>query len=196
MASFPEKVTEQQLIAETLRGNTDSFRPLVEKYWGLVSSIVQKYIKNRETAADLCQEVFIAAFTSLPQYRHDLSFSPWLAKISVNKALEHLRRENRAPFADFDLGNILSQALSPDEVIDQKQLFDDCIACLPEKLQILFILRHGLDFSYEDLAYVLDMPAGTVKSIMFRMRSQLRSFLESREQREKTIAGREQEFDV
>lgn len=196
MANFPENTDEKLLIANTLRGNHEAFRPLVEKYWGLVSSIVQKYIKNRETAADLCQEVFLAAFTGLPQYRHDLSFSPWLAKIAVNKALEHLRRENRAPFADFDLSNVLSQALSPDEVLDQKQLFDDCIACLPEKLQILFILRHGLDFSYEDLAYVLDMPAGTVKSIMFRMRSQLRSFLESREKREKAIAGREQEFDV
>ena len=106
MASSPENTDEKLLIADTLRCNHEAFRPLVEKYWGLVSSIVQKYIKNRETAADLCQEVFIAAFTGLPQYRHDLSFSPWLAKIAVNKALEHLRRENRAPFADFDLSNI------------------------------------------------------------------------------------------
>ena len=196
MASSPENTDEKLLIADTLRGNHEAFRPLVEKYWGLVSSIIQKYIKDRETAADLCQEAFLAAFTGLAQYRHELSFSPWLAKIAVNKALEHLRRENRAPFADFDLSNILSQNLSPDEVIYQKYFLDDCIACLPEQLQVLFILRHGLDFSYEDLAYVLDMPAGTVKSIMFRMRSQLRSFLESREQREKTLAGREQEFDV
>ncbi len=196
MASFPEKVTEQQLIAETLRGNTDSFRPLVEKYWGLVSSIVQKYVKNRETTLDLSQEVFLAAFSGLSQYRHDFSFSPWLAKIAVNKALEYLRRENRAPFADSDLTCVISTGLSPEAAFDEKQLFDDCLASLPEKLQVMFILRHGLDFAYDEMAYVLDVPVGTVKSVMFRMRNQLKEFLEGRDRCEETLASREQEFDV
>lgn len=196
MASFPDKDAEQQLIAETLNGSSGSFKPLVEKYWGLVSSIIQKYIKNRETAADLSQEVFLAAYTSLAQYRHEHSFSPWLAKIAVNKALEHLRREKRSPFADFDLAGAVSKDLSPEAVIDEKQLFDECLASLPEKLQVMFILRHGIDFSYEEMAYVLDVPVGTVKSVMFRMRNQLKEILESRNRCEKAQIDKEQECDV
>ncbi len=196
MASFSDKDAEQELIAATLDGNSGSFRPLVEKYWGLVSSIIQKYIKNRETAADLSQEVFLAAYTNLAQYRHEHSFSPWLAKIAVNKALEHLRREKRAPFADFDLAGAVSRDLSPEASIDEKQLFDECLASLPENLQVMFILRHGIDFSYEEMAYVLDVPVGTVKSVMFRMRNQLKETLESRNRCEKAQVCREQECDV
>ncbi|MDD3146118.1 MAG: sigma-70 family RNA polymerase sigma factor [Candidatus Riflebacteria bacterium] len=196
MASFPDKDAEQQLIAETLDGSSGSFKPLVEKYWGLVSSIIQKYIKNRETAADITQEAFLAAYTSLGQYKHEHSFSPWLAKIAVNKALEHLRREKRSPFTDFDLATAVSSRLSPESAIDERQLFDECLACLPDKLQVLFILRHGLEFSYEDMAYVLDLPVGSIKSIMFRMRNQLKEILESRNRCENAQLSKEQECDV
>ena len=188
--------SEYLSISETLQGNNDAFKPLVEKYWGMVAALVHRYIKNRETAADLCQEAFITAFTSLGQYRHQHSFAPWLAKIAVNKALEHLRRVSRAPLADVDLSYVISPAVSPEAACDQQQLYDDCLASLPEKLQVMFILRHGLEFSYEEMAYVLDQPLGTVKSLMFRLRGQLKTFLESRDRCEQASAGEGLEPDA
>lgn len=195
MTKNPDNNAEQKLISETLRGNADAFRPLVEKYWGLVSSIMQKYIRNRETAADLCQEAFLSAFSRLSQYRSQQKFSPWLARIAINKAFEHLRRESRTQYVDCDLDLAASSLLPPETVVDQQLFFDSCLESLPEKLQVLFILRHGLDFSYEEMAYVLDLPVGTVKSIMFRIRSQLKVFLENQARSDLVLCSGEQESD-
>lgn len=189
MVKKSEKKAELQLIIEVLRGNTQSFAPLVEKYWGLVFSIVGRYIKNRETADDICQEVFLAAFTGINSYCHDYSFSPWLAKIAVNKALEHLRRENRFVLVDFDLDYAFSARLTPEDALEQKQFFDDCLAGLPDDLHVMFILRHGLELSYEEMAQVFDVPVGTVKSLMFRIRKQLKDVFQSQERCEQVLSS-------
>ncbi|EKD83104.1 MAG: RNA polymerase sigma factor, partial [uncultured bacterium] len=167
MTNNSEKQAELQLINEVLCGDSRSFAPLVEKYWSLVFAIVGRYIKSRETAEDISQEVFISAFSGLGGYRCECRFSPWLAKIAVNKSLEHLRREKSAVFADVDLDLFVSNLPGPEESIDQKQLFDECLAILSDDLQIMFILRHGLELSYLEMAQVFDVPVGTVKSLMF-----------------------------
>ncbi|OGK12043.1 MAG: hypothetical protein A2W80_14630 [Candidatus Riflebacteria bacterium GWC2_50_8] len=187
VANNSEKQAELQLINEVLRGNTQSFASLVEKYWGLVFSIVSRYIKNRETAEDICQEVFISAFSGLASYRCEYRFSPWLAKIAVNKSLEHIRREKSAVFVDVDLDLFVSNLPSPEESIDQSQLFDECLAILSDDWQIMFILRHGLELSYLEIAQVFDVPVGTVKSLMFRIRKQLKDVFEKRAQREELV---------
>ncbi len=184
-----DKDAEQRLIAGVISGNPQAFRPLVETYWGLVASIVSRYIRNPETADDICQEVFLAAYSSIQTFCGDCRFSPWIAKIAVNKSLEHLRREKRASFVDYDLDTILSGIQSPDAVLNDRQFFDDCLASLPENLQVMFLLRHGLDFSYDDMALVLEVPVGTVKSLLFRIRSHLKNFLEKRENTEKVLSS-------
>ncbi len=143
----------------------------------MVYSIIKKYVKESETVEDLTQESFLVAFSKLVQYRQEFNFSPWLAQIAVNKALEHLRREKRSPTADFDLDLLQCQSFSPEQVFDQKALFDECLEKLPAEMQIIFILRHGLEFSYEDIARVLDLPTGTVKGLLYRIRSILKKSL-------------------
>lgn len=189
MTETSVKDIEQQLIAEVQRGNSQAFRPLVEKYWGLVNSIISKYIKCRETADDICQEAFIAAFAHLASYRNTCRFSPWLVKIAVNKALEHIRRESRAVFVDFDLDFVISSVPTPEDAFEQKDFFDQCLTGLPEHLQIMFILRHGADLSYEEMAQVFDVPVGTVKSLMFRIRGQLKTLIESRDRDHKVLSS-------
>jgi len=191
-----DKDAEQRLIAGVVSGNSQEFRPLVENYWGLVASIVGRYVRNTDTADDICQEVFLAAYSSIHTFSPDCRFSPWLARIAVNKALEYLRREKRASFVDFDLDLVLSSIQTPDMVLSDRQLFDDCLASLPENLQVMFLLRHGLDFSYDDMAHVLDLPVGTIKSLLFRIRSHLKAFIEKREGYEKVLSSGGQQSDV
>lgn len=191
-----DKDAEQRLIAGVVSGNSQAFRPLVETYWGLVASIVGRYIRNTDTADDICQEVFLAAYSSIHTFCPECRFSPWLARIAVNKSLEHLRREKRASFVDFDLDLVLSGIQPPDMVLNDRQLFDDCLASLPENLQVMFLLRHGLDFSYDDMAHVLDLPVGTIKSLLFRIRSHLKDFIEKREGYEKVLSSGGQQSDV
>ena len=170
----PEKTQELELIRETLNGNSDAFRPLVEKYWGLVYSVIHKYVRDPETISDLCQEAFLIAFSKLNLYRHDYRFSPWLARIAINKAIEHLRREKRAPMVDFDPEMTKCLKFDPERLSEQRAFFDECIDKLSEEMQIIFILRHGLEFSYEEISMVLDIQPGTVKTTLFRIRNHLK----------------------
>lgn len=178
MSNDSLKNAERQLINDTLNGNTSSFQPLVEKYWGLVFSIIQKYVKNSETVADLSQEVFLIAYSRLQQYRPEFNFSPWLSKIAVNKALEFLRREKRSPVIDFDPDFTECHRFAPEQILKQRELFDECLEKLPAEMQIIFILRHGLEFSYDDIAHVLDLPVGTIKGSLFRVRNHLKRIFE------------------
>ena len=176
-----ENSSDLKLITETLKGNSQAFKPLVEKYWRLVFSIISKYVKNKETVADLCQEVFFKTFTKLEQFKDEHKFAPWIAKIAVNHTIEHLRKEKRFNFIDLDIEKTGIQGLEPDSTLNQNQFFDECLNRLSPDLQILFILRHGVEFSYEDIAFVLDAPKGTVKAALFRIRNQLKeSFLASK----------------
>jgi RNA polymerase sigma-70 factor (ECF subfamily) len=176
---------EYQLLTDTLNGNSEAFRPLVEKYWGLVFSVISRYIKDRETAADICQEAFFNAYNKLDQFKLGSSFSPWLVKIAVNKAIENLRREKRSPVVNFDPEIIENCNFCEDNLIsDTGQLFDECIDKLPADMQILFILRHGIEFSYDDIAFVLDIPVGSVKGALFRLRNRLKEMINARLHRE------------
>jgi len=181
MSNDSLKNAERQLIHNTLSGDSSSFQPLVEKYWGLVFSIIKKYVKDQETVADLSQEVFLIAYSRLQQYRPEFNFSPWLSKIAVNKALEYLRREKRSPVVDFDPDFAECHRFAPEQILKQRELFDECLEKLPAEMQIIFILRHGLEFSYEDIAHVLDLPAGTIKGLLFRVRNHLKKIFEQGE---------------
>lgn len=195
MTRIIDKDLDQSLIEETLNGNADAFRPIVEKYWNLVYSIIQRYFKTREMIEDLCQEVFFIAYSRLNQYRKEYRFSPWLAKIAINKSIEVLRKEQRSVNIDVDLDYLSSDALSPETFFDRKQFFDDCIDRLPPQLQILFILRHGVEFSYDEISQILDLPIGTVKGAMHRIRNQLKEHLKKESARCSEHAFIQQELD-
>lgn len=184
-----EKTQDIELIAATLRGNNSAFKPLVEKYWGLVYSIVQKYVKVPETVSDICQEVFLLAFSKLQQFKVDSNFSPWIAKIAVNKSLEYLRKEKRAPFVDFDPDLTTCERFDPKRVVAEREFFDECLEKLSTEMQIVFILRHGLDFSYEDIAHVLNLTVGTVKGALFRIRALLKKLLSENQHRSETAVA-------
>jgi RNA polymerase sigma-70 factor (ECF subfamily) len=191
-----EKNDDNRLIARALNGQSEAFRPLVEKYWSLVFSVVRRYVKDNETTTDICQEAFCAAYFKLNQFRENSKFSPWLVRIAVNKALEYLRREQRSPIVSIDPGLIESwqpKALSAKE--DPKEFFDECLEKLNEELQILFILRHGIDFSYDDIAFVLDVPVGTVKVALFRLRNQLKDAFLAKQRRESALHKEKEQAD-
>jgi RNA polymerase sigma-70 factor (ECF subfamily) len=190
-----ENNSDKLYVDETLRGNSEAFRPIVEKYWNLVFSVIARYIKNKETIADLCQEVFFKSFKKLDQFKTKQNFAPWLTRIAVNHTIEYLRKNKRYKFVEFDLERVASYKLEPDSVFDQNQFFDECLNRLSPELQIMFILRHGIEFSYEEIAFIMDVPVGTIKASLFRIRDKLRKSFVSSQNREQTLAAKGSEND-
>ncbi len=168
---------DKLLLKRFVAGEVAAFDSLVNKYWSQVYYVCLKYLKKPECAADATQEAFIAAFSSIETFDTSRSFKPWLLKIAINKAVR-LQKNNRPVLTlNVEKAGSGDDSFDPAGTFAAKQLFDDCLERLGLDDQILLMLRHSLDLSYEEMAIVLDKPVGSVKGELFRTRRKLKDAL-------------------
>ena len=160
------------LIRGTLTGDSQAFEELVKKYWNQVYYLALKYCRCSETASDIAQETFIAVFESLETFVIGKKFRPWLLKITANKAIKHFNKSSKLPTSE--LHDCHSDNNTPEQIFEKRQIFDQCLLKLEFEQRILFVLRHGLQLSYDEMATILDKPVGSVKGELFRARRQLK----------------------
>lgn len=168
---------ELDAINRTLKGQRNAFRPLVERYYSAVKIVLSRYVKNEYEIEDLCQETFVRAYNKLDTFKQEAKFSSWIIKIAINTALESLRK-NSVPLSPY-VQNFGGQSNSnePFERIYKDLLFDQCLKGLSFNYQILFVLRHGLDFSCKEIANLLDTSEGSIKTDLYRIRLLLKNLL-------------------
>ncbi|HNW34005.1 MAG TPA: RNA polymerase sigma factor [Candidatus Ozemobacteraceae bacterium] len=169
---------DRDLILQVREGHTDSFRPLVERYWVRVKGLARKMVRDDSTVEDICQETFLKAFEKLGQFDANREFAPWLLRIAVNLIGEHYRRLGRSlKLVPLDDAAVPSGAPGPGDEVMSRLLFDQCLEGLPPGYRMLFALRHGLMLSYEEISQLLDEPLGTVKVGLFRARELLKKLM-------------------
>ena len=182
-----EQTREHQLVMAAKGGDEDAFAALVRLYEKRVFALAVRMCGSREDAAEAAQEAFLAAWQGLSFFRGDASFSTWLYRLTSNACVDLLRREGRHRSAagpsldDEELSlDVPDTALSPQDEAERQELreaIDRGLAALsPEHRQIL-ILREMHQLSYDEIAEVLSLDTGTVKSRISRARRQLRNFL-------------------
>ena len=182
-----EQTREYQLVMAAKGGDEDAFATLVRLYEKRVFALAVRMCGSREDAAEAAQEAFLAAWQGLSFFRGDASFSTWLYRLTSNACVDLLRREGRHRSAagpsldDEELSlDVPDTALSPQDEAERHELreaIDRGLAALsPEHRQIL-ILREMHQLSYDEIAEVLSLDTGTVKSRISRARRQLRNFL-------------------
>ena len=180
---------DAELVRETLCGKTAAYNGLVLKYQRQVYNLAYRMVGNVDDAGDLVQETFIRAYNALSKFRQDASFLTWLYKITSNLCIDHLRarktktslsldvelEEGREPAADIRSNGPEETALrEATQEIVQKE-----ISILPDKYRVALVMRHLQDMSVEEISDALDLPAGTVKTHLFRAREMLRGRLRS-----------------
>ena len=184
--------TDHDLVRAALGGSEPAFRALVERHQRGVLSIVSRILLNREDAEDVAQEAFVKAFTRLDTYDPAYKFSNWLFKIAHNAALDALRRRAANPAAaavepgagpeDDPLARLPDTATpAPDELAARAEFRADvarALARLRPEYRAVVTLRHVEGRAYEDIAEILDLPLGTVKTFLFRARRELAQLLE------------------
>lgn len=181
--------TDKELIDEALAGDQSAYRDLMERHKSTIFHIIMKIIRDNDIAADLVQETFMKAFTSLKTYRSEYRFSTWLYRIGANCAIDFLRKqriktlslntpiETRDGQAEFDVPD---DSFNPErDLIEQqrKLSINEAIDGLPDKYQKVIIYRHKDNKSYEEIADALNIPIGTVKARIFRARELLKKKL-------------------
>lgn len=182
-------IGEKELIASAAAGDNDAFGRIVSLYEKLVYNTVKIRVKQNEDALDVSQEVFIKIWKALPNYRGDCRFSTWIYRIAVNASLDFLRKySGEAPENIFsggddepereiaDEGNVSS----PEEALDRSETVNSvrhAIKMLPEDMQQVILLRDIEGYSYAEIADMLEIEMGTLKSRLNRARESLKEKL-------------------
>ena len=180
------------LVKQVLDGNDLAFERLIRKFQKLVSHIVFRMVSNPTDREDLCQDVFIKVYKNLSGFRFDSKLSTWIARIAYNRCINFLEKKKVALYDDlgeddkqYELKDTDSDR--PDQIIenaDLKQLLAQEIDTLPIQYRTIITLYHLDEMSYTEIADIMGLPEGTVKSYLFRARKQLREKLEAKYQRE------------
>ena len=167
-----------------LRGDSEAFRELVQRYQGLVYRIAYSMIGNAEGTQDVVQEVFYRVFRRLHQYRLDCPFGAWIRRITVNHILDlRKKREIRAVSLtqekadDFDVPDSRNDPRDEIRRAEQHQTVLKALDRLPDKDRTILLLRHFENLSYEEIAEILAIPIGTVMTNLHRARKKISELL-------------------
>ena len=173
---------ENRLVEKTKQGDEEAFGLLVKKYKTKVFNLAYSFTRDRETADDMAQEVFIKVYYALEKFKFKSGFGTWLYRIATNHFKDYLRKHAKERHISFEmLGR--EPFLSEDEIkkkeraqdtADRKKLLHQALRSLPEKHQVILSLRDIQGHSYEEIAGILKLSPGTVDSRLHRARKMLR----------------------
>ena len=186
-------LTDQEVVVRAREGSERAYRELVRRYERPIFSLIYRMVRDRELAEDLAQETFVKALNALDSYRPEYKFSSWIFKISNNAAIDHLRRRELdtlslegSPHAatpdavEATALQIGDRGETPLDVVEAKELggeIEQAIARLRPEYRQCILLRHVEGRAYEEIAEILDLPLGTVKTYIHRARNELRTYL-------------------
>ncbi len=173
-----ERVDDAALVADALAGDGRSFATLVERYDRAVYHLAYRTLRDAEEARDVTQEAFFKAYRSLRTFKPDAKFSTWIFAIAYHACCDRLARSKR--YSNEELPERADPAAGPEsEVIasDEARRLRSAIEALPLKYRTVVTLYHLQGRQYDEIAGVLGMPIGTVKTHLFRAKEQLRRIL-------------------
>lgn len=178
-------MTEQELVRAAAGGDTEAFERLVRTYENKIYHLALRMCSSADEAEDIAQEAFLAAWRGLPSFRGEAGFATWLYRLTSNAAIDYLRRQKKQrgdmSLDDEELGlDAVDSGPSPQETAEGSELRSAVAAGLnqlSEGHRQVLVLREIQGLSYEEIASVLELDIGTVKSRISRARSSLRKIL-------------------
>jgi RNA polymerase sigma-70 factor (ECF subfamily) len=190
-------IDDSVLVQQSQAGDTPSMERLILKYQHRIYNVILKMCGNADDAAELTQETFVKVIESIEKFKGRSSFYTWLFRIAVNLTLNHCQRSARTATRsldaeetdpDSDTGQLLKDLLSDERAVDPAALAQSRELCdlakrllleLEEPQRAVVVLRDIEGMDYAQIADVLNVELGTVRSRLSRARSHLRDTLES-----------------
>ncbi len=190
-------IDDSVLVRQAQAGDTTSMERLILKYQHRIYNVILKMCGNPDDAAELTQETFVKVIESIEKFKGRSSFYTWLFRIAVNMTLNHCQRSARTATRsldaeevnlDGDASQLLKDLLSDDRAVDPAQLAQSHELCelakrslleLEEPQRAVVVLRDIEGMDYAQIADVLSIELGTVRSRLSRARNSLRETLEN-----------------
>jgi RNA polymerase sigma-70 factor (ECF subfamily) len=184
---------DQKLVADCLHGNPAAFGELVSRHQDRLYNTVFRLLEHPEDTRDVVQEAFLHAYQSLQSFKGDARFFTWLYRIAVNTAIsfKRKRRLNLRLQPTADSGSIIdpldpNETNRPGHALEMAELerrVHEALGCLSGEHRSVLVLKDMEGLKYEDMAEVLQVPIGTVRSRLHRARLELREILVNQESR-------------
>ncbi|MBM7716201.1 RNA polymerase sigma factor SigW [Siminovitchia sp. FSL H7-0308] len=178
-----------QRIKQVIKGDQEAFGEIVEIYKDKIFSLCFRMLGNRHEAEDIAQEAFIRAYTNIESFQQNRKFSTWLYRIATNLCIDRIRKKKPDYFLDAEIAGtegltlysqLPSSGKTPDaavETLEIQEIVQREIMRLPDKYRSVIVLRYIDDLSLNEIAEVLELPLGTVKTRIHRGREALRKQL-------------------
>lgn len=189
--------SDRQLVETVLSGNHAAFGTIIKNTESLVAQMVSKLINNVEDRRDIAQEVYLKAYANLRGFRFQSKLSTWIAQIAYNTCISHLEKKKLVLTGDFsdseqevqseDRKLTHAREFETETLLLQKEqaaILTTEIDKLPPLFKTLIVLFHNEQLSYEEIADITGLPAGTLKSYLFRARKLLKTNLLARYKKE------------
>jgi RNA polymerase sigma-70 factor (ECF subfamily) len=174
-------IKDSDLIERFKKGDPSAFEAIVRKYQDRIYNLCRYMLQNPEDAQDAAQDVFLKAYRALKDFRPGSSLYTWIYRISVTTCLDYRKKSRREGSRSEPLNEALpSDEPFPESLYASKEITEAlqlALQKLPEKLRAAIVLREIEELSYEEIAEVLRISAGTVKSRISRAREELRHIL-------------------
>jgi len=190
-------IDDSVLVQQSQTGDTAAMERLILKYQNRIYNVILKMCGNPDDAAELAQEAFVKVIESIDKFQGKSSFYTWLFRIAVNLTLNHCQRSSRTATRSLDAEEtepngetalVLRDCLSDERAVDPAavaqsreicELAKKCLLQLEEPQRAVVVLRDIEGMDYAQIADVLNIELGTVRSRLSRARSNLREILES-----------------
>lgn len=184
-------IQEQEFIKELKAGSEKAFSRLISENQTKVYRIALSIVKNHSDAEDIAQEVFIRIYTSISSFKGNSSLATWIYKITYNRSLDFLKKNNKKMKTtktlddpeDAELLTLAGERFIPEKDFEDKQMKEDihdALKKLPEDQRQLIELKDIHGFSYEEIMEITGLKDGTMKSRLNRARTSLRKMLQTK----------------
>jgi RNA polymerase sigma-70 factor (ECF subfamily) len=192
VAERPAKRSDHDLLEATKNGDEASFAELVGRYQNQITNYIYRLLNDYEEAIDLAQETFVRVYFAAGRYHTNFAFSTYLYRIATNLAISEMRRRKRRKLMsltglfqndesdgdkEFDIPD--EESVPEDSLLNKErsEVISRAISSLPEKYRLPLVLREVEEKSYEEVAGILELSQGTLKSRLSRGRGLLREKL-------------------
>lgn len=180
---------DREIIEKVMAGDNDAYGELVERYQTRVYNLALRMCGNEEDAFDLSQEAFVRAWKGLAGFQFESAFSTWLFRLTSNLCLDFLRAKKRRATVSLTMTgeedeqaqlDVPDPAMTPEEAViasEERELLTQALNSLSADYRQIITLRAINDLSYAQIAEILQIQEGTVKSRLSRARTELKNKL-------------------
>lgn len=170
---------DAELIARTAVGDAVAFEELMARHEDMIFAVCLRILGDRHEALDATQEVFLTLFRKASQYRGSAAVTTWLYRVAVNACYDILRKQRRRPLVPLPESHDPEDVQAPDafEAVELRPSLEAALSRLPIDFRTVVVMADVQGLALPDVAGLLDIPVGTVKSRLFRARRLLAGML-------------------